>query len=137
MFNSAQRMDAPIPGDFFIRIPADLELFTAQETKEWGRRRSVSGLQLLRSGNASAGKDFVLELDRPGEDADGRPAQGVFFSAFRARHLSEQYKTESQFFAQALRQVIVRPHTAQSLLGRDCLFPLNPDFMGWLSHWSS
>ena len=42
-----------------------------------------------------------------------------------ALHLSEQYKTCSQFFAQALRQVISRPQVLQGLLGRLCLLPLN------------
>ena len=53
-----------------------------------------------------------------------------FLSAFLARQASEQYSTDSQFLAQALRQVMVRPHTAQSLLGRDCLLPLKSFFMG-------
>jgi len=42
---------------------------------------------------------------------------------------SEQYNTCSQFFAQAFRHVISRPHTAQGLLGRDCLLPLKLGFM--------
>ena len=45
--------------------------------------------------------------------------------ALPALHLSEQYKTCSQFFAQALRQVISRPQVLQGLLGRFCLLPLN------------
>jgi hypothetical protein len=48
---------------------------------------------------------------------------------FLARHASEQYNTASQFFAQALRQVMLREHTKQSLLGSDCLLPLNPVFI--------
>lgn len=47
-----------------------------------------------------------------------------------ARQASEQYRTASQFLAQALRQVMVRPHTVQSLLGRDCLLPLKSVFIG-------
>lgn len=39
--------------------------------------------------------------------------------------MSEQYLTSSQFLAQALRQVISRPHTTQVLLGRLDLLPLN------------
>ena len=53
----------------------------------------------------------------------------TFLSTFLARHASEQYNTDSQFLAQALRQVIVRPHTAHSLLGRDCLLPLKSFFI--------
>ena len=48
---------------------------------------------------------------------------------FLSRQASEQYSTESQFLAQALRQVMLRPHTAQSLLGSDCLLPLKPGFI--------
>jgi hypothetical protein len=48
---------------------------------------------------------------------------------FLPRQASEQYSTESQFLAQALRQVMLRPHKAQSLLGSDCLLPLKPDFI--------
>ena len=48
---------------------------------------------------------------------------------FRLRHASEQYSTESQFLAQALRQLMLRPHTTHSLLGRDCLFPLKLVFI--------
>lgn len=48
---------------------------------------------------------------------------------FLARQASEQYRTDSQFLAQALRQVMVRPHSAQSLLGSDCLLPLKSDFI--------
>ena len=58
---------------------------------------------------------------------------GVFLSAFLARQASEQYSTESQFLAQALRQVMVRPQTAHSLLGRDCLLPLKSFFIQWMS----
>jgi hypothetical protein len=47
-----------------------------------------------------------------------------------ARQASEQYRTEAQFFAQDLRQLILRPHTAQGLLGKDCLLPLKSVFMG-------
>ena len=47
-------------------------------------------------------------------------------------HASEQYKTRSQFLAQALRQVMSRPHTVQGLLGRLCLLPLKEVFMGLL-----
>jgi hypothetical protein len=45
--------------------------------------------------------------------------------SFALRHFSEQYFTSAQFFAQALRHVIARPHTRQSLLGRSLLLPLN------------
>jgi hypothetical protein len=48
---------------------------------------------------------------------------------FLARQASEQYNTDSQFLAQALRHVMVRPHIAQGLLGRDCLLPLKSFFM--------
>lgn len=55
-----------------------------------------------------------------------------------ARQASEQYRTASQFLAQALRQDMVRPHTTQSLLGRDCLLPLKSFFirMGVASYWN-
>ncbi len=42
----------------------------------------------------------------------------------RARQASEQYLTCSQFLAQALRQLMGRPQTAQGLLGRWALLPL-------------
>lgn len=54
---------------------------------------------------------------------------GAFLLAFLARQASEQYNTESQFLAHALRHVMVRPHTAQSLLGSDCLLPLKSLFI--------
>ena len=41
------------------------------------------------------------------------------------RHLSEQYFTSSQFFAQLLRHVIARWHTTQILLAKLDLLPLN------------
>ena len=50
-------------------------------------------------------------------------------SFFLARQASEQYNTDSQFLAHALRHVILRPQTAQGLLGRDCLLPLKSFFM--------
>ena len=53
----------------------------------------------------------------------------VVLGVFLARQASEQYNTDAQFLAQALRQVMVRPHTAHSLLGRDCLLPLKSFFM--------
>lgn len=46
----------------------------------------------------------------------------------RARQASEQYLTASQFFAQALRQLMGRPQTAQGLLGRWALLPLKSFF---------
>ncbi len=52
---------------------------------------------------------------------------------FAARQASEQYKTDSQFLAHALRHVMVRLQTAQGLLGRDCLLPLKSFFMGVVS----
>ena len=52
------------------------------------------------------------------------------FFIFFARQASEQYKTSFQFLAHALRHVMVREHTAHSLLGRDCLLPLKSFFMG-------
>jgi len=55
--------------------------------------------------------------------------QAVLLVAFLARQASEQYNTDSQFLAHALRHVMVRPHTAQGLLGRDCLLPLKSFFM--------
>ena len=44
----------------------------------------------------------------------------------RARQASEQWRTSSQLRAQALRQVIGRPQTAQGLLGRKDLLPRCP-----------
>ena len=61
---------------------------------------------------------------------------GVFLLVFLARQASEQYNTESQFLAHALRHVIVRPHTAQSLLGSDCLLPLKSLFIYWVVQFS-
>ena len=52
------------------------------------------------------------------------------FFIFFARQASEQYKTSFQFLAHALRHVMVREHTAHSLLGKDCLLPLKSFFMG-------
>jgi hypothetical protein len=63
----------------------------------------------------------------------GRVGAGFFHAdfllTFLARQASEQYNTDSQFLAQALRHVMVRPHTAHSLLGRFCLLPLKSFFM--------
>ena len=56
--------------------------------------------------------------------------------AFLARQASEQYNTDSQFLAHALRHVMVRPHTAQSLLGSDCLLPLKSLFIYWVVQFS-
>jgi hypothetical protein len=47
----------------------------------------------------------------------------VVFFAF-LRQACEQYLTSSQFFSQALRQVIVRWQTAHNLLGKLALLPL-------------
>ena len=46
------------------------------------------------------------------------------------RQRSEQYLTSSQFFAQALRQLMGRPQTTQGLLGRWALLPLKSLFTG-------
>ena len=61
----------------------------------------------------------------PGEESTvgGAEQTGYRSSAtadvdFFDRQASEQYFTDSQFFAQALRQVISRPQTAQGLLGK-------------------
>ena len=43
-----------------------------------------------------------------------------------------QNNTEGNALAQALRQVMSRPHTVQGLLGRLCLLPLKEVFMGLL-----
>ena len=61
-----------------------------------------------------------------------RACYGAFLLVFLARQASEQYNTESQFLAHALRHVMVRPHTAQSLLGSDCLLPLKSLFIHWV-----
>jgi hypothetical protein len=45
---------------------------------------------------------------------------------------SEQYSTLSQFLAQALRQLMGLAHTAQGLLGKKDLLPLNPVSAGFL-----
>ncbi|MFT6590929.1 MAG: hypothetical protein ACI9I0_000334 [Rhodoferax sp.] len=50
-------------------------------------------------------------------------------SCFLLRQASEQYSTDAQFFAQALRQVMVRPQTAHGLLGSACLLPLKSFFI--------
>ena len=47
---------------------------------------------------------------------------------FLRRQASEQYLIDSQFFSQALRQVISLPQATHNLLGKKDLFPLNPDF---------
>jgi hypothetical protein len=44
------------------------------------------------------------------------------------RHASLQYRTASQFFAQALRQLMGRPQAWQGFMGRWDLWPLR----GWL-----
>lgn len=67
------------------------------------------------------------------DDVDGRRLQVQLVARhehqvpnfFALRQASEQYFTSSQVLAQRLRQVMVRPQAAQSLLGRDCLLPLN------------
>jgi hypothetical protein len=43
------------------------------------------------------------------------------------RQASEQNFTSSQFFAQALRQLMSRPQAWQGLLGRLDLLPLKPE----------
>jgi hypothetical protein len=43
------------------------------------------------------------------------------------RQASEQYFTSSQFFAQRCRQLIIRPQTAQVLLGSEALLPRKTD----------
>jgi hypothetical protein len=40
------------------------------------------------------------------------------------RHFSEQYLTTPQFFAQALRHVMLKPHCSHNLLGKLLLLPL-------------
>lgn len=47
-----------------------------------------------------------------------------------ARQASEQYFTASQFFAQALRQLMGLPQATQGLLGRWALLPLKSFFTG-------
>ncbi len=47
------------------------------------------------------------------------------------RQASEQYSTLSQFLAQALRQLMGLAHTAQGLLGKKDLLPLNPVSAGF------
>jgi hypothetical protein len=42
----------------------------------------------------------------------------IYQADFDRLQASEQYFTLSQFFSQALRQVISLPHTTQGLLGR-------------------
>jgi hypothetical protein len=67
------------------------------------------------------------------DDVDGRRVQVQLVARhehqvpnfFALRQAPEQYFTWSQVLAQRLRQVMVRPQAAQSLLGRDCLLPLN------------
>ncbi len=123
---------------FFLSEPKQTwNLLLPKKPKNW----AAGALRKMAPAFLERGRVFEdwcwFGSETPQEDTGGTPVHCAFFSAFRARHLSEQYKTESQFFAQALRQVIVRPHTAQSLLGRNCLLPLNPDFMGLLIHWSS
>ncbi len=53
---------------------------------------------------------------------------GLFGADFLRRQASEQYLIDSQFFSQALRQVISLPQATHNLLGKKDLFPLNPDF---------
>jgi len=40
------------------------------------------------------------------------------------RQASEQYRTWSQFYAHAIRQVMSRPQALHGLLGKPCLLPL-------------
>jgi hypothetical protein len=56
-------------------------------------------------------------------------ALGSFFF----RQASEQYFTDSQFFAHDFLQVISRLQMMQSLLGRELLLPLNVDFISSLT----
>lgn len=55
-------------------------------------------------------------------------APSVAVDGLRRRQASEQYLTDSQFLAQDLRQVISLPQLTHSLLGKNDLLPLNPDF---------
>jgi hypothetical protein len=58
-------------------------------------------------------------------------AHGVFCAGFMRRQASEQYSTLSQFLAHALRQLMGLAHTAQGLLGKKDLLPLNPVSAGF------
>jgi hypothetical protein len=57
--------------------------------------------------------------------------------ALSLRHRCEQYFTSSQFFAQALRQDIGRPHARQGLLGSADLFPRKDCFGSPISGFST
>ena len=57
------------------------------------------------------------------------PSEAFEVADFLRRHASEQYFTSSQFLAHDFRQVISLPQTKHSLLGKEALFPLNPEFL--------
>ena len=85
----------------------------------------LGGIETLQRGRLRV--ELVAQHDN--EVAYFEAVHGVVLVAFLARQASEQYSTDSQFLAQALRHVMVRPHTAHSLLGRLCLLPLKSFFM--------
>lgn len=63
---------------------------------------------------------------RPYQFGEGRRV----FEPTAFRQASEQYFTSAQFFSHDLRQVMGRPHTWQTFVGKNCLLPLKSFFMG-------
>ena len=83
--------------------------------------------------NAEQGSILAVALTQENIPVTGdETAVSQRASFFLARQASEQYNTNSQFLAQALRHVMLRPHTAQGLLGRACLLPLKSFFISLL-----
>ena len=86
---------------------------------------------------AIEGRRIQVELiaqhhDQVSEGIDGlHGVLGLVALCLFCRHASEQYSTSAQFLAQALRHVMGRAHTAQGLLGRDCLLPLKAALGGF------
>ena len=81
--------------------------------------------RVLRRVERTQGRAVVAELvaEDEREMAHVHPAlpDPPRFESVRQR--SEQYFTSCQFFAQARRQLIARPHCTHGLLGSACLLP--------------
>ena len=78
---------------------------------------------------AVPGAGVAVELVAQDDDQVADRGHGEAFAAGappllrRLRQASEQWRTCSQFFAQALRQLMGRPQVTQGLLGRWALWP--------------
>jgi hypothetical protein len=90
--------------------------------REWGRRVRV---------RESAKIDTAQRKNAHAKGRSKASIQWVAWALFLSpRQRSLQYNTLSQFLAQLLRQVMVRPQTVQGFSGKCCLLPLKPEGLG-------